>query len=177
MPDLKPLLYSHYDVTFQEVPNEVSLVFEITGCPHKCNGCHSQFLWDYYGRPLLNDLDSVIQKYSGMISCVCFMGGDQNAQELHLLCQKVHQYKLKTCIYSGLTFSEFLELFKYSADCIDYLKVGPYIQNFGGLNESTTNQSFWKVEHRKGGSSFNNITKLFQGKNYEDYYKSSMDTE
>lgn len=175
MLNANPLLFSHYDVTFQEVPNEVSLVFEITGCPHKCKGCHSPFLWDYHGFKLKECIEPIIKKYEGMITCVCFMGGDQNPEELTRLCKLAHDHGLKTCIYSGLPLSEFMKLFDDSLICIDYFKVGPYIQELGGLDKEATNQSFWKVEHTTNNFSFQNITKLFQGKSYEDYYKSSMD--
>lgn len=33
-----------YDVTFQEVPNEVSLVIPISMCQNRCEGCHSAYL-------------------------------------------------------------------------------------------------------------------------------------
>lgn len=33
-----------YDVTFQEVPNEVSLVIPISMCQNGCEECHSAYL-------------------------------------------------------------------------------------------------------------------------------------
>ena len=32
--------------------------------------------------PILDDLDKLIEKYKGLITCVCFMGGDQNIHEV-----------------------------------------------------------------------------------------------
>ena len=148
--DCKPLLYSHYDVTFQEVPGEVSLVFDITGCLHRCQGCHSQFLWEYTGFPLLADMPHLLGKYSGMITCVCFMGGDQNKDELLLACRVVKQAHLKTCLYSGLTALEFYKLScaypSFLAEYyFDYIKLGPYIESFGGLSDKSTNQRFYQL--------------------------------
>lgn len=148
--DCKPLLYSHYDVTFQEVPGEVSLVFDITGCPHRCQGCHSQFLWEYTGSPLLADMPHLLGKYSGMITCVCFMGGDQNKDELLLACRIVKQAHLKTCLYSGLTALEFYKLSCanpsfLAEDYFDYIKLGPYVESLGGLSSKSTNQRFYQL--------------------------------
>ena len=38
----------YYDkqVVFQEVPNEISLAYSITGCKVGCKGCHSAFTWN-----------------------------------------------------------------------------------------------------------------------------------
>ena len=80
---LKPLKYISYAIIFQEVPNEITLAFNISGCPHHCEGCHSQYLWDYEGDNLLPiNMINVINKYKNYITCVCFMGGDQNIEEL-----------------------------------------------------------------------------------------------
>ena len=43
------LKYTSYTVVFQEVPDEVSLAFEVSGCPFKCEGCHSPHLWEDVG--------------------------------------------------------------------------------------------------------------------------------
>lgn len=154
-----PLRYSHYDIVMQEVPNEITLAIDITGCPYRCPGCHSQFLWDYFGNVLKEDIDSIISKYKDYITCVCFMGGDQNMDDLEYLCRVVKQYHLKTCIYSGsknqYKFLPFLHL-------IDFLKIGPYDSFYGGLDKETTNQVFYKIENGK----FEDITYLFQIKRY-----------
>ena len=71
------LRYSSYDIVLQEIPNEVSLSFTITGCGLRCIGCHSEYLWDKNNGEVLTDelFVSLIKKYEGMISCVLFMGG------------------------------------------------------------------------------------------------------
>lgn len=148
--DCKPLLYSHYDVTFQEVPGEISLVFDIAGCPHHCPDCHSKFLWEYSGNPLLENLPSVINKYRSMITCVCFMGGDQNTIELLKACEIAHRYNLKTCLYTGLDYPSFVRLM-YDGGPRDYgayfnfIKVGPYVSELGGLDNPKTNQRFYEL--------------------------------
>ena len=44
--------YFNFDVVFAEVPDQVSLAINITGCPNRCPGCHSPHLWEDAGRVL-----------------------------------------------------------------------------------------------------------------------------
>lgn len=37
------LYFSKTILTFQDVPNEISLALSISGCQLKCKGCHSSF--------------------------------------------------------------------------------------------------------------------------------------
>lgn len=126
----------------QEVPNETTLAIDITGCPYRCPGCHSQFLWEYFGNILKDDIKNLILKYRDYITCICFMGGDQNMEDLIYLCKIVKSYGLKTCIYSGCdNHDKFVPYLEF----IDYLKVGPYKEELGGLNKNKTNQIFYKI--------------------------------
>lgn len=136
------LKYLGYSIVFQEVPNEVTLAINISGCPHRCEGCHSKYLWKYEGSYIIDDLCGLIDKYNGLITCVCFMGGDQNRDDLLECLYVVKQYNLKTCVYSGLdTLTELIAL-AISPQC-DYIKVGHYDEKCGGLNSPTTNQKFY----------------------------------
>lgn len=85
------LKYCSYDIVFQEVPNETTLVFNISGCPHKCEGCHSKYLWDYVGKYVKEDYLKIIDRYNTFITCVCFMGGDQNIEELYLFIKSIKE--------------------------------------------------------------------------------------
>lgn len=156
-----PLRYLGYSITFQEVPDEVSLVFNISGCPHKCEGCHSKYLWEYDGEILLNDIDSIIKQYEGKITCVCFMGGDQNIEELIILLQTVKFYGYKTCVYSGLNE---VSLFDNILIYLDYLKIGDYKRSLGGLDSPKTNQKFYRIEDNKKFD----ITNTFYKKHKQD---------
>jgi anaerobic ribonucleoside-triphosphate reductase activating protein len=149
------LRYSNYDVVFQEVPDEISLAINITGCPHHCKGCHSPYLWEYFGDNLLDNLDYIVSRYNGLISCVCFMGGDQNLYDLAAALQIVKAHGLKTCIYSGI---DDIGIFNGLTHSLDYLKVGHYDKQLGGLNSNTTNQHFYKIDK----SNIIDITERFQ---------------
>lgn len=134
------LKYIGYSVVFQEVPNEVSLAINISGCPYRCGGCHSEYLWEYEGNYLCDDVYDLIKQYDGLITCVCFMGGDQNLTDLLYCFNIVKQFGLKICLYSGR--DDRLSLYPISHLC-DYLKIGHYDENLGGLNSPTTNQKFY----------------------------------
>lgn len=139
--DKRVLRYLGYSVVFAEVPDEVSLVINISGCPFRCKGCHSSHLQEYTGRVLLDDIDKMINEYDGLITCVCFMGGDWNRDELTRIVEKVKAgYGLKVCLYSG--DDDIGDL----VDVFDFVKVGQYDEVKGGLNCEGTNQRFYRVD-------------------------------
>ena len=176
MKKYKPLRYDGAAVVFSEVPDEISLAISITGCPRRCPGCHSEYLWEYHGNLLLKDLDALIRRYIGMITCVCFMGGDaENPKELKKCLKRVRQYGLKTALYSGASYEieekhdDFIKAriftpLRLSPRYLDYLKFGPYDKDHSGLNNPNTNQRMVK----RDPSSKNNwidITYKFHEKN------------
>lgn len=155
------LKYLGYSIVFQEVPNEVTLAINISGCPHRCEGCHSKYLWEYNGNYISDDLVGLIEKYKGLITCVCFMGGDQNLNELYKLMKIVQLSNLKVALYTG---SSDPHTIGYAMSLpVDYLKYGPYIEEYGALNSETTNQ----IMLQRNGDKWDNITYKFQ-KGYRD---------
>ena len=77
--------FVNYYVAFQEVPDEVSLIFTISGCPYRCKGCHSPWLQDDDGHEFSRETKfwvKVIKQYSPYITCICFMGGDGRYNEI-----------------------------------------------------------------------------------------------
>lgn len=140
----KKLKYLGYDIVFQEIPNEITLAINISGCPNRCNGCHSEYLWNYEGAYISDDIDVLLDKYGGYISCVCFMGGDQNQKELKYLLSIIKIRGIKTALYSGND-----KLDNICSDIIgqlDYIKIGRYIEELGGLDKETTNQVLYKIK-------------------------------
>lgn len=152
------LKYLNYAVTFQEVPDEVSLVINVTNCPHHCDGCHSPELREDTGSPLLEDLPDLIESHADQITCVCFMGeGTDSLNELEQCVEVCKQYGMKTCLYTGSqdAWDEFISL------RLDYCKMGPYLKEAGGLNSPTTNQRFYKRVDLADGFVIDDITKSF----------------
>lgn len=131
----------NYDITFQEVPTETSLVLNISNCPYRCKGCHSPILWEDKGLPILDVLNGLLVNYKDLITCVCFMGGDQNSEELIKAIAIIKDKGLKTCLYTGEdNFDNLKEILPY----LDYVKYGSYKEELGGLQSPNTNQRFLK---------------------------------
>lgn len=137
------LKYLNTQVTFAEVPDEITLCINITGCKNGCKNCHSSYLAQDIGEPLdLQHLTNLIDSNKG-ITCVCIMGGDANPSEVDDIAQDIKEYypELKVGWYSGRQeLSKDIELSNF-----DFIKLGPYIKEFGPLNSKTTNQRFYKV--------------------------------
>lgn len=130
-------------IVLQEVPNEITLAVSITGCSHRCEGCHSKYLWNgETGIPILPHLNIWMEPYKKYITCVCFLGGDQDQEELIKLCEIVHQAGLKTCLYTG--YDSMSDLITPLLNELDYVKIGRYIQEKGPLNDPKTNQRFYQ---------------------------------
>lgn len=132
------------EIVFQEVPDEVSLSYLITGCPLRCKGCHSKDSWNKnLGTALTaNYLEERIKNYQGLISCLLFMGGEWEADYLEQLLIIGKKNGLKTCLYTGL---ELEEVPKNLIKHLDFLKTGRWIEHLGGLDSPTTNQRFFKL--------------------------------
>ena len=52
---------------------------------------------------------------------------------------------LKVCLYTGLMLEEIVKTKMELLSVVDYIKVGRWIEEKGGLNKKTTNQRFYKV--------------------------------
>lgn len=129
-------------VSFQEIPDEISLCINLSNCPNSCPGCHSPYLKEDIGTPLTYvEFMKMLDKNKG-ISCVCFMGGDKEPWEVQRLAQFVKERDLKVAWYSG---KQDLHEDIYMAN-FDYVKLGPYVEELGPLNNKTTNQVMYKVD-------------------------------
>src|SRR5574344_1310854 len=125
------LKYTDYDIVFSEIPDEITLAVSLSNCPNHCKGCHSPWLWEDRGAIL--DVDTLcgwIRSYQSAITCVCFMGGDNDHDALGALAKEIRETfpSLKTAWYSGLdqwpgTLSALF----------DYIKIGHYEESLGGL--------------------------------------------
>lgn len=161
------LKVASYDIVFQEIPGEVTLALNLSNCPCHCPGCHSPHLAEDIGEPLDEHLlDSLIEKYSGLITCVCFMGGDADPQEVARLAEYIFNHQssiinlqLKTAWYSGRQYTP--ETFTYNLSPFTFVKFGPYIESLGGLKSPTTNQRLYK----RVGDEWQDITSSFWRKN------------
>ena len=161
------LKYVDTKIVFQEIPDEVTLAINISGCPCNCRGCHSSYLAEDIGKPLdLQHLTNLIDSNKG-ITCVGLMGGDANPSEVDDIAQDIKEYypELKVGWYSGRQeLSKEIDLQNF-----DVIKLGPYIEELGPLTSKTTNQRMYKVvynhyEDGTAGYELNDITHKFHGK-------------
>ncbi len=134
------LRFIDYNIVFQEIPDEMTLAINISGCPHRCHGCHSPHLWENIGEELTQETIAALLDRYYAVSCVCFMGGDADLQTLQSLACYVRECGKKAAWYSGFT-----EIPKGMIDMFDYIKIGPYVEALGALRSPTTNQRLYRI--------------------------------
>lgn len=147
------LKYVDSEVTFSEIPDEITLCINISNCPCHCKNCHSSYLAEDIGEKLnIKTLYKLIEENKG-ITCVCLMGGDSNPTDIEaLFIMLEHSYpNLKRAWYSGKQeFPSDIDL-----EWFNYVKLGPYIEELGPLNSKTTNQRMYRIvlDHYEDGTS------------------------
>ena len=92
-------------------------------------------------------MHTIIDKYASSVTCICFMGGDQEPEKIEQLAKFVHSTwpSLKTAWYSGR--SKLPEGFGYTQ--FNFIKLGPYIESLGGLRSANTNQQLYRISPEK----------------------------
>lgn len=133
--------FTEYEVTFREIPDEITLAVNISNCQNNCPGCHSSYLKENIGKELTEIVvDEIIEKNNG-ITCFCFMGEGNDTESLKklILYIKEKHPKIKIGLYSGRnTVNE-----DFYWENLDYLKIGPYVAELGPLDKETTNQRLY----------------------------------
>lgn len=136
------LKYTDTRIVFREIPDEITLAINISGCPNHCEGCHSPELWEDTGEELTYEvIDNLLKKYPA-VTCVALMGGDNDTFEISVLASCLLANSVKVAWYSGkdripdnITITDF-----------DYIKLGPYISELGPLDNPNTNQRLYQVK-------------------------------
>ncbi len=139
------LKYIDTAVVFQELPDEVTLAVNLSGCPCRCPGCHSKHLWGDGGQPLDDEaIEHLLDTCHQHISCISLMGGDSAPAEVDRLVAGIRQRhpRLKTAWWSGRSLLSPL----VNINNFDYVKLGPYLAHLGPLNSPSTNQRLYRVE-------------------------------
>lgn len=137
------LKYDNYQIVFREFPDEVTLALNLTMCPNRCENCHSPQLREDYGTELDEDeIDRLVSENKG-ITCVGFMGGDNDPQRVLSLAEHIHnRHNLSTGWYSGRdeVISE-----AFSTHSLDYVKTGHYDPKCGSIDTPSTNQRMYHI--------------------------------
>lgn len=134
--------YVDTKVVFREIPDEITLAINISNCPCHCVGCHSSYLAEDIGSILNKDtLETLISNNSG-ITCISFMGGDADPKYINYLASLISNYKdIKVAWYSGRDYiNPNIDVRNF-----DYIKVGPYKEECGPLDNPSTNQRLYKI--------------------------------
>ena len=139
-------------ITLTEIPNQVSMFFEIGNCSTHCEGCHSQELWDTNPCKDMVSPEEILQRiglYSGYITAVLFMGGQRNHIDFEQFVEQVIGPSSKVMpvgIYMGdWEKNDLLLAFRYCR----WIKLGKYERDLGGLDKKETNQRFIEVQNYK----------------------------
>lgn len=140
------MYYNDFQIVLQEVPGEVSLCFSISGCPLRCKGCHSPFLWKEGNGNLLSkeSFENTLNQYSKLATCVLFMGGEWHEDELVDFLKLSSEKKFKTCLYTGEE-----QVSDAILNELTWVKTGKWEHTLGGLNSANTNQKFIDVKTNK----------------------------
>ena len=145
-------------IVLQEVPSEISLCIYVGNCKRGCPGCHSPYLAESDGVDVEDNIQKWIDNDRDAISCVLFMGGDQDYSNednnLERCIDIVRANNLKVALYSGATLKTIDHSLLYK---LNYVKIGPYVEELGGLSEPTTNQRIYRIEDHE----LIDITKCF----------------
>lgn len=171
---LQNLKYVDTLVSFQEVPNEISLCINFSNCPIRCPGCHSKHLWEDSGITLDVDwLDVLVTQQKGGITCICFMGGDSNPKQINTFAEHVRMSAAWNKYYENLKIAWYSGKDSISKDInlrnFDYIKLGPYIEELGGLDKEGSNQIMYKVDNMR----LTDITHKFREKNKFEFFEKS----
>lgn len=139
---MNKLRYLYYAIVFEEVPDEITLAIGVSGCTHRCAGCHSPELREDGGRILIDDIDSIIDKWNDVVTCVCLMGdgAGKDSDILDIVC-KIKDRGKKPALYTG---NDDLEDWMLN---FSYVKTGRYIEDLGPLRSKTTNQKMFRVDN------------------------------
>ena len=138
-------------ITFTEIPDHITVFFEIGGCKMKCKGCHSPYLHTCIAHDLyttIEDMKAYVedQKAKGA-NAIVLMGGTWNhgvdTQTLVDIIKELSKI-LPVGIFSGLPCGAAIhhKVLRYIEE-LQWLKIGDYKEALGGLDSPTTNQRFY----------------------------------
>lgn len=135
------LKYLYKKELFREIPGEITLGLSISGCQIHCSGCNQRELWEDKGDPLdVETLCGLLNQHQG-ITCLLLLGGEHDIDTLTELFMYAHK-RVKTAWYCGLDLipKDKLGILEH----LDFLKLGHFDIELGGLDCSTTNQHLFE---------------------------------
>ena len=157
------------DITAPDINNGIGVrvTLWVSGCTHKCKGCHNSWTWNYnQGKNFVEEQDDILNKLSewltrDYVDGITFSGGDpldQDNDGLRLLLDIIkwvrRNYPTKTIwCYTGYVYEELKDLQKTVADNCDVLVDGPYKEELRDIAHcpfrGSTNQRILTLNNRK----------------------------
>lgn len=148
---------NYHDIRYDDLLNGdgIRCVLFVSGCEHKCKGCHNKQAWDIDSGYEFNDkcVDDIVEycenKY---VSGLTLSGGDalhsNNYNDVLELCKVFrlkHSNKKTIWLYTGYKFDDIknLEILKF----VDVIVDGKYIEEFRDVNchwRGSTNQNIYR---------------------------------
>lgn len=104
------LKYLNGKIIQSAIPNENTLVIKLVGDNVD------------QGKPLSTNFQTILSEYNKYITAICFIGGEDDQQELTELFKLIHQNGLKTCLSTYMTEMSQLNLNLIKE--LDYLQLG-----------------------------------------------------
>lgn len=152
------LKFTDTQVTFAEVPDEITLCINLSNCPCHCKGCHSSYLAEDIGQVLtIGRIEKLLERHRG-ITAVCFMGGDNDPELVnhyaHLIKEtRVAHVVAESCLSRDINLDrKGIHLKKE-----DPIKVVNYIRNpikvgwYSGRQELSDKINLWNFDFIKLG--------------------------
>jgi anaerobic ribonucleoside-triphosphate reductase activating protein len=138
-----------------EIPGELALTIMFNNCQQHCPSCHSPYLWLKRKTFSLVELTAKVYEFINKypdITAILLMGGDTNGltqQEFYDLIDVLGDIR-PIGIYSGSSSKEHQENLYHvtrNLESVQWLKLGDFKQELGGLETPGTNQRFYKKEY------------------------------
>ena len=153
-------------ITFTEIPDHITVFFEIGGCKMKCKGCHSPYLHTPIHKDLFTPIEEM-KAYAESLkakgaNAIVLMGGTYNCGvpiEKLVGAIKALSTILPVGIFSGLPCGAFAHMVLKDIEELQWLKIGDYKEALGGLDSPNTNQKFYA---RSPLGTWENHTHLFR---------------
>ena len=105
------------------IQEQKTLTIELANCTHGCNKCNNKTRCENIGQPLTQKvLNAAIDIFKRQIDVICFVGGEEEQQELIHLCEDVHKHGFKTAMSTA--YYDVSMLNKKLVDELDYVLLG-----------------------------------------------------
>lgn len=155
------------DITSPDINNGEGfrVTIWLSGCSHRCPGCHNRELWDYgIGKELTGDdmwRDIINRTWHSYIDGLTISGGDpldRSDEDLEVLSEFIKKFKkifpTKTVwIYTGFDKDSLTDIQLSVIMACDILVDGPYIESQKDLSlafRGSSNQHIYTVDRELG---------------------------